>query len=274
MRWLLVGMLMLVVALAGCANDSDGGSPPTGDGPETTTDGSQPQRDLPGPGEIAIDDSQPPPDDPLGALIEYEQGSIEARAQKVLADAEALGPLLNDFWTRELMEVYNLDFDPPDRYEYYIGDTNPPCGDSAEAAADNAYYCPVEGDEHIAFDLAWLQNYLREAPGGSTTFLILAHEWGHAVQDTWLESGGTDVWDPTYTQELNADCLAGVFLARSIDQGLIIEEAGDSDAIFKTLYAIGSSPWLAPEDHGTSTQRQQAFLDGVQQETDYCRVNY
>ena len=44
------------------------------------------------------------------------------------------------------------------------------------------------------------------------------------MRDTWLENGGTDVWEPPYRKELNADCLAGVFLSRSIAEGTIVEE--------------------------------------------------
>jgi predicted metalloprotease len=197
-----------------------------------------------------------------------------AREQKVLSDARALGTLLNDFWTQELSEQYQISFDPPDRYEAYRGADVKTCGGQTAPSRNNAYYCYPDTEEHVAFDLDWFQEYLVRHPGGATTFLILAHEWGHAVQDTWLESGGPDKWDPKNRQELNADCLAGVFMKASIDRGTIVEDADDADAIFGWLREGDSSPWLAPNTHGTGAEREAAFVDGARNGTAYCRTNY
>jgi len=202
-------------------------------------------------------------------------GGQASAEQKVLQDADAVDDLLNEFWTQELQAQYRLDFDTPDRYEYYRGDGNPFCGGQDFPGAQNAYYCFVDTDEYVAFDLNWFTSYLDDHPGGATTFLILAHEWGHAVQDTWVEQQpNTDVWNPPYRKELNADCLAGVWMADALRRGTVIEESGDADAIFGWLWEHGSGPWFNPGDHGTQEQRQQAFSDGVAQGTDYCRTNY
>jgi len=196
-------------------------------------------------------------------------------ADRVLSDAAALEGLLNDYWTQELSRLYGLSFDTPDRFEWYQGSSNASCGGVYESGAQNAYYCPSDGDEYVAFDLDWFTSYLDEFPGDATTFLILAHEWGHAVQDTWVEQQpGVDVWSPGYAQELNADCLAGVFLANSVAAGTVIVEDGDAEAIASWLWDNGSGPWFAPGDHGTSDQRAQAFSDGLAGDTDYCRVTY
>jgi predicted metalloprotease len=202
--------------------------------------------------------------------------SPEASAeQKVLQDADAVDDLLNEFWTQELQAQYGPVFEPPDRYEYYRGDGNAPCGGRDRARPKNAYYCPVDTDEYVAFDLDWFASYLDDHPGGATTFLILAHEWGHAVQDTWVEQQpNTDVWNPPYRQELNADCLAGVWMADALRRGTVIEESGDAEAIFGWLWEAGSGPWFNPGDHGTPEQRQQAFSDGLTQGTHHCRRNY
>jgi len=203
-----------------------------------------------------------------------ESTTLEAE-QKVLQDADAVADLLNEFWTQELRARYGLVFDPPNRFEYYRGYGNAPCGGEDNALPNNAYYCWEDTDEYVAFDLDWFASYLDEHPGGATTFLILAHEWGHAVQDTWVEQQpNTDVWNPPYRLELNADCLAGVWMADALRRGTIIEESGDAEAIFESLWEMGSGPWFDPGDHGTSEQRQQAFMDGLTQGTHYCRTNY
>lgn len=210
----------------------------------------------------------------LGQIIAGETESRRLRQEKVLADASALARLLNQFWIAELAQNYGVTFVPPTRFEYYEGATNPACGLDRRSMENNAYFCPT--DDFIAFDLNWFQQYLVDHPGGATTFLILAHEWGHAVQDTWLENGGTDEWNPLYRRELNADCLAGVFLASAVDSGTVVLHEGDEDAIFSWLYAEGSddSPWLEPGDHGTRSQRRTAFLDGYGGSTDQCRSTY
>jgi len=193
---------------------------------------------------------------------------------RVLEDADALRGLLDEFWTAELAQS-GLGYDAPDRYEYYRTTGNSACGGKeADALPQNAYYCPVEGDEYIAFDIDWLTGYLDAHPGNATTFLILAHEWGHAVQDAWTEQQpGLDVWNPGYLQELNADCLAGVFLADAFARGTVIEEEGDAVAIYGWLYDGGSGEWFDPGDHGSPEQRQEAFDLGFNQGTAYCRQN-
>jgi predicted metalloprotease len=197
------------------------------------------------------------------------------REAKVQADVNGLAPLLDRFWTAELKRLYGMKFDPPAHLYFYRSTGWDPCGTSTSSKTDNAFFCPVEVDEKVEYDLNWLQGYLVDRPGGATTFLVLAHEWGHAVQDAWVEGSGGDVWDPAYTQELNADCLAGVFIARSVADGTIIEETGDANAIYSWLFAGGSvDGWLNPGDHGSPQQRQTAFADGYIRGTDYCRQSY
>jgi uncharacterized protein len=201
--------------------------------------------------------------------------NASAQEKKVLQDANAVKDLLNEFWTQELQARYGLQFDAPNDYEYYRGASNDTCaGQNARALPQNAYYCAEDTDEYVAFDLDWFTSYLDAYPGGATTFLILAHEWGHAVQDTWVEQQpGTDVWDPPYLKELQADCLAGVWMEDALRRGTIIEEPGDADAIFESLWEMGSGPWFAPGDHGTKEQRVLAFSTGFKNGTDYCRTN-
>lgn len=229
---------------------------------------------------VAVESNPPAANAVVGEVSAAFEESVEAdqevREQKVLQDAGELESLLNGFWVRELGRE-GVAFDPPDGFWYYrSGETEPSCG-GEPAESRNAHYCFADGEEHVAFDLDWFQEYLIENPEGATTFLILAHEWGHAVQDSWLESGGADRWERP-NQELDADCLAGVFLAQSIREGTIIEEPGDARAIFNWLYEAGAepstSPWTEPSSHGTREQRQAAFSDGYTRDTNYCRTTY
>lgn len=246
-----------LLLLAGCG--SEGGGESTGEGTAQPT-----EVEPVAPSAAAV-----------GEVNSVQEEAVESdptvRMEKVLRDAGAIWELLNRFWTRELAALYNIPFDPPDSFVYYEGTNGSSCG-GTQYVARNAWYCFADLEEEVSFDLDWFQQYLISQPGGATTFLILAHEWGHAVQDTWLENGGTDIWEPP-NKELNADCLAGVFISRSIREGTIIEEPGDAEAIFGWLYEVGG-PWLEPGSHGTKAERQAAFQNGIQRGTQYCRTVY
>lgn len=213
---------------------------------------------------------------PTQALPTYSAPPVtpgDAPEEVVRAHVRDLVPLLNDFYEREMRRLYGLTWDPPDRYYEYDRTGELTCGTN-RLVEDNAYYCPAA--DYVAYDISWFAGYTRRHPGDATTFLIMAHEWGHAAQQNWLESGGGDVWNPPYRKELGADCLAGAFLADAIEAGTIEEEPGDAEAIFGWLYETGSdsSPWLAPGSHGTKEQRQQAFSDGYAKSVDFCRRTY
>ncbi len=263
MRWrapLLFLILSSPLLFLGCSLGGDG------DDGSTTSEEQQ----------VPIEAQAAAPGEVLGEVGIAQEEEVEAarraRVEKVLNDAAGVEPVLNEFWGRELGRLYGIRFDPPDFFGYYHSVEGSYCA-GERLGANNAFYCPSDLEESVLFDIDWFQQYLETHPGGATTFLILAHEWGHAVQDSWVESGGTDRW-VTPNMELNADCLAGVFLSRSIEEGTIIEETGDAEAIFNWLYEAGSSPWTAPGDHGTREQREAAFRAGIERGTDYCRTVY
>lgn len=198
----------------------------------------------------------------------------QGREEKVLKDAIGLYELLNIYWTEEMKRLYNLQFAPPAKLEYYRSTGNPPCGDTTYPGRQNAYWCGQPGDYKVEFDLNWLKDFLIDHPGGATTFLVLAHEWGHAVQNTWVINNGGDFWKPPYRQELQADCLAGVFLKHTIKAKLITPEVGDSEAIYNWL-EHGGGPWLTTTDHGTKAMREAAFEEGFDEmDTNACRQHF
>jgi predicted metalloprotease len=198
------------------------------------------------------------------------------RERKVLNDADGLRPLLDAYWSQELLRIYNIEFISPAKLEFYRSNGNPPCGSQSLPGIRNAYWCGVPGDYKVAFDLDWFKSLLVGHPGGASTFYILGHEWGHAVQTAWMENfPGNDKWDPPRMRELNADCLSGVFLHDMIKAKKIIMEEDDAQAILDTIFSDGmGGPWLSPGDHGSKAARQTAFEDGWTLGTDSCRVRY
>lgn len=102
--------------------------------------------------------------------------------------------------------------------------------------------------------------------------VVLAHEWGHYIQDRYLgmhrvEGGvlardtGTDTVYPIEF-ELMADCLAGSWIAyedASSDLGFDIQDVGDA---LLAQSRVGGPADRSLGSHGTGAQRVAALLSG------------
>ena len=127
------------------------------------------------------------------------------------------------------------------------------CGDhdDADSWRNNAFYCP--SDQTITYDIDWFADLYRQA-GALAPIGILAHEWGHHVQEQ------TDVGEYSIQDELMADCLAGMF-ASATDDG-----AANADQMV-AFYALGNSryqasTWFQAREHGSPNQRAAAWAVG------------
>ena len=111
------------------------------------------------------------------------------------------------YWQVTMPEVYSRDYEPlrGGVYSASSDEGAPPCAESYEQIADNAYYCP-EADV-IVFDDEGLIPRLMESYGDLAVAVVVAHEWGHAVQDRVQMRGRT------VTLEQQADCFAGAWVA-------------------------------------------------------------
>ena len=95
---------------------------------------------------------------------------------------------IQDFWSNQMPKAFGQEFQkiPTSKIFAYNSATPPPaCGPgeqpSYEALAGNAFYCSEE--QFIAFDDENLFPQLYEKYGSYGVAMVLAHEWGHAVQD-------------------------------------------------------------------------------------------
>ena len=100
-----------------------------------------------------------------------------------------------------------------------------------------------------------------EAPVG----LILAHEWGHAIQELvgWSKA-------PSVAVEASADCLAGVWAERAVEDGVLDRHALNGMAA--ELFKLGDGEtytWL-DASHGQPVQRIAAFTDGTRYAAKDC----
>ena len=147
------------------------------------------------------------------------------------------------------------------------------CG--AAQAAMGPFYCP--SDQKIYIDPVFFEELSRRfgAPGDFAQAYVISHEVGHHIQN--LEGtldraqsaqaragtvGGNQI---QVGVELQADCYAGVWAARS---GAL--EAGDIEEGMRAAEAIGDDMLtkgkVSPDNftHGTSEQRMNALRTGLQ----------
>jgi len=89
---------------------------------------------------------------------------------------------------------------------------------------------------------------------------IVAHEYGHQIQDELglFEQYGQQV--PTMAFELQADCYAGTW-AHSADQEHRLED-GDVQEALDAALAVGDFDSGNPGHHGTPAQREEAWSSG------------
>lgn len=129
---------------------------------------------------------------------------------------------------------------------------------------ENAFFAACE--DLIAYDDVKLFPRLYESYGPVALGVILAHEWGHAVQH---RAGVADVMT-SHTAEMQADCYAGAWLsAFKLDAGTQALASGSED--FNALAAIvgelsywdiGVDAGDHEESHGSAFDRVAAFMDG------------
>jgi predicted metalloprotease len=183
-------------------------------------------------------------------------GSIDAVDRTEMKnDEQAAVRAVDTFWRRHFTEQFGQPYQGPRVAGSYIGTNGPPCGGEPASVPFNAVYC-LPGD-FVAWDDELMAAGYSQI-GDAWVYLIIAHEWGHAIQAR-LRNDRVSV-----AAELQADCLAGAALQGAANDGLITVEPGDSEEIAKTLAAVADDyPWTDVSDHGNAEERTSSFNAGV-----------
>ncbi|MGH9244073.1 MAG: neutral zinc metallopeptidase [Acidimicrobiales bacterium] len=178
------------------------------------------------------------------------------------------------YWENEFPDVYGGDFEPVSAFFAYGPDTeSPPCGPTDppyEEIAGNAFYC--SGTDIIAWDTTELIPDLQAEFGDFTLGIVVAHEYGHAIQDRF----GFDE-RLTLTFEQQADCFAGAWAEWVYDENAenftlraSLTDLDSALAGFLQLRDAINTSLLDPNAHGTAFDRVSAFQDGFISGAESC----
>jgi predicted metalloprotease len=185
---------------------------------------------------------------------------VAAPTDSRAGDERTAVQVVNQFW-RQWFAEQGIRYVPPRVEGGYVGTRGPRC-DGQPSVPGNAYYCPAGNF------LAWDENLMDAGDtqiGDAWIYLVIAHEWGHAIQ---AQLPGREV---SQAVELQADCLAGAALQGAADNGLVQIEPGDDQEITRALVAVADDfPWTDQSSHGNAQQRTAAFRSGVRGGVDAC----
>jgi hypothetical protein len=168
------------------------------------------------------------------------------------------------YYDTDLPGLYSsITRDEPSAPEWAEG---PRC-DGARALAENAFYCG-DGSDTLAWDALFMARAFEL--GDSYLYLIIYHEWGHAVQYRFVHQIGRPELVAVQS-ELQADCLAGSAVAGAVADRYLILDPGVEQEFVTSLSNIASvGPWATQGDHGSALERVQAYTAGYQQGPQAC----
>lgn len=236
-------------------------------------DGDDPQTGAPDEGDDVVD---PVPTIPAEPVV-TDPDAIDFGDAKTPRDRDDF--LLAAFtdietWLSEEFEpVFGIPFEPL-RGEVYAGypertDPIPGCGNGQFTTYDDlsqfaAFYCPI-GD-FMAYDDGdgGLLDQLADEYGPATIGIVLAHEYGHALQE---RIGALDRRLATIVTEQQADCVAGAWAGRAASgqaPGVPFTEADIRASLIAMIQVqdpVGSDP-TGPGGHGSGFDRVGAFQVG------------
>ena len=190
----------------------------------------------------------------------------------LLTFLEAVVGDIQQFWARTLPNYQRTTL------RVFEGGVNTGCGPATEEVGP--FYCPVDGRVYLDTDFFVELERRFQAPGDFAQAYVVAHEFGHHVQNITGVSGQVQqaqganpeiANELSVALELQADCLAGVWAHSTYERGLL--EEGDLQEGLRAAAAVGddtvqsrTTGQINPETwtHGSAEQRQEWFTRGFE----------
>lgn len=183
---------------------------------------------------------------------------------------------IDTFWAKNFAEA-GLTYEPPrDLVSVTLNaQVSAGCGTKSDIMDWGIYYCTL--DQTVYFSPDFHDEIIAKA-GENAWNDIIAHEWGHHIQDLLNidQSAQPELDNGFYTIkiELQADCLAGVFMQDQFASGAIDQSEVDEASAITS--AAGDSPgtkWDDTSAHGTGKQRETSWQNGFDNGFGGCRLD-
>lgn len=192
-----------------------------------------------------------------------DKGEIDRLAGNAVSD-------IQKFWTEEMPDSFKQKYEPV-KAVYSIdpdGSVAAPCTDDAADIRGNAFYCPSQ--DIVAWDRKVLFPELQKRFGDFLVAMVLAHEWGHAIQKRTKAPSNR-----TIVLETQADCYAGAWTAYALKGGAphfeinrpVLDQALSGYLLFRDPLGSDADDRQA---HGSGFDRISGFQDGFEKGVVFC----
>ncbi|WP_372671917.1 neutral zinc metallopeptidase [Amycolatopsis kentuckyensis] len=260
-RTLVALLAVAAVAVSGCNTKSGGAS---GDPGKDTGAGSV--AGLP----VTHFESGLKPDAPTPAIDvkNADGGEDDKLATAAIDDVQT-------YWNERLPADFGEQFEPVKSLLSYDSQTDTEktgCGSVKKLV--NAFYCSV--DDSVAWDRGVLLPMLRQRFGPMSVVVVLAHEFGHAVQYRLGDKANMTKSTPTVVKEQQADCFAGGYfrwVAENKSKYYQVSTSEGLNQVMAAMFLIRDQAGTSGADrgaHGTAFDRTFAFQTGFEKGPKEC----
>lgn len=206
---------------------------------------------------------------PSRVVLGTDDGEMDELARQAISDIE-------EFWQTAYGETFDGDFEPVEKLISWDAngfDDTEFCGDSTYGIV-NAGFCT--DDRTIGWDRGQLLPSLDEAHGEMGVTMVLAHEYGHAVQ---FQAGVATEDTPTLVSEQQADCFAGAYMrwvAEDNSPRFTLSTGDGLNSVLASVIAFRdpvlyeNDPEVGVDEHGSAFERLSAFQFGFTDGTSAC----
>jgi predicted metalloprotease len=173
---------------------------------------------------------------------------------------------LDQYWHDQVPQLGG-DYSPPAILRSFWTRSQDPGCDGDPVGLDNAEFC--QPNNSISWDGSWLDDGFYDKVGDDAVTFVIAHEYGHLVQD---RIGTFGTFEHQIEEELNADCLAGAFFG-DVNKDVAHLTKADERSLYDAIFDVADPrglPWQNPQAHGTARQRDEALDIGLNNGPEKC----